>query len=143
MRIEDDTSAYLDSDVRDVVVPPAAVGLAVGTPQVFRSRNAREWRTLDRDVQAIPVASREFGRAEQLLIRVPLRTGDAAKVSAVLTSRFGSIMRELEIAPGPVADFWQLELPLAGLATGEYRVEITAVESSSAVKERVVFRVMP
>jgi hypothetical protein len=28
MRIEDDTSAYLDSDVRDVVVPPAAVGLA-------------------------------------------------------------------------------------------------------------------
>ena len=44
--------------------------VALGTPEVFRARNAREFRALEAQA-AVPVASREFSRTERLLIRFP------------------------------------------------------------------------
>jgi hypothetical protein len=68
MSIQDAASQVLDQDVREVSVRDLRGDVAVGTPQVLRARNAREFRTLDA-LEAVPVASREFSRTERLLIR--------------------------------------------------------------------------
>src|SRR5262249_10071107 len=68
MEIQDVTLQVLDRDVRDISVRDLRGDVAVGTPEVLRARNAREFRTLDADA-AVPVASREFSRTERLLIR--------------------------------------------------------------------------
>src|SRR5947207_4739351 len=68
MSIEDAASQALDQDVRDISVRDLRGEVAVGTPEVLRARNAREFRALEADAAA-PVASREFSRTERLLIR--------------------------------------------------------------------------
>ena len=54
--------------MRELSVRDLRGEVAIGTPQVLRARNAREFRTLEAEA-AVPVASREFSRTERLLIR--------------------------------------------------------------------------
>jgi VWFA-related protein len=143
MTIEDAASQVIDRDVRDIVVRDLRGEVAIGTPQVMRARNARELRTLDEQA-AVPVVSRAFSRAEQLLVRVPVygRTG-TPRVSARLLNRAGQEMRELSIAsPGPdgVEAF---SVPLAGLAVGDYAIEVKATDAAGEAKDRIAFRVTP
>ena len=93
---------------------------------------------------AVPVASREFSRAERLLIRFPAYgpTDAVPKVSAKLLSRSGQAMRDLIVEPAstPGGDN-EIDLSLASLAAGEYMVEITASTSAGDAKDRIAFRV--
>ena len=93
------TAQVLDSDVRDFSVPEFRKPVSLGTPEILRARNAREFRLIDADA-AVPVASREFSRAERLLIRFPAYApSDAApSLSAKLLNRSGQTMRELSVA---------------------------------------------
>jgi hypothetical protein len=118
--------------------------VTIGSAEVFRARSAREYRALAGDPNAAPVASRQFSRAERLLIRVPVYAAAAPPpaVSARLVSRFGSALRDLDVARAD-GDAYQIDLPLAGLAAGEYSVELTASAGSGAVKENVPIRVTP
>src|SRR6266850_1608472 len=68
MSIQDAAEEVLDQDVRDISIRDLRGEVAIGTPEVLRARNAREFRTLDMEA-AVPVASREFSRTERLLIR--------------------------------------------------------------------------
>jgi VWFA-related protein len=140
--IEDADARILDTDVRDVTVGVATGPVAFGTVEVLRLRNARDFRAAAADVAAPPVVGREFTRADRLLLRVPAY-GSALSVSAQLVSRLGRIMRELTVSPGPAADLYQVDLPLAGLAVGEYRVELTAATDAARAAERLTFRVVP
>jgi hypothetical protein len=145
MRIEDDRAEYLDFDVRDVDVGAPERPVALGTAQVFRTRNAREYRAVAGDLNAVPAASREFSRAERLVIRVPVSVGGAGvpAVTATLANAFGQVMRTLTAAPGPSPDLQQIDLPLAGLVAGDYRLEITAAAPLGAAREAVSLRVLP
>ena len=66
---------------------------------MLRSRNAREFRSLD-VAAAVPVVAREFSRTERLLIRFPAYgPSDAAPdVSAKLLGRMGHALRELTVS---------------------------------------------
>src|SRR4030095_1319823 len=88
MSIQDAASQQLDQDVREISVRDLRGEVAVGSLQILRARNAREFRALDADA-AVPVASREFSRAERLLIRFPAYgPSDAApSLSAKLLKR--------------------------------------------------------
>jgi hypothetical protein len=145
MRIEDDRAEYLDFDVRDVDVGVPDRPVVIGTAQVFRTRNAREYRAVASDANAVPAASREFSRAERLVIRVPVFAGEAGVpvVTATLASAFGQVMRTLAAAPGPSAGVYQIDLLLAGLVAGDYRLEITAAGLLGAAREVVSLRVLP
>jgi hypothetical protein len=144
MRVEDEEARRLDTDVRDVSVGPLAGPMALGTAQVFRARTAREWRALEGNPEAVPVASREFSRGEQLLVRVPVyAAGRSPALAAALVSGLGGMMRSLPVAARPGTDLQQVEVPLAGLVAGEYRLELTAEDAGVAAKEVVVFRVTP
>ena len=142
MSIQDAASQVLDQDVRELSVRDLRGDVAIGTPQVLRARNAREFRTLDAEA-AVPVASREFSRTERLLIRFQAYGpgGASPAVSAKLLGRAGHAMRDLTVAPASTPGDNAIDLPLAGLAAGEYMIEVTATSGAGGVKDRVGFRV--
>jgi VWFA-related protein len=143
MAIEDATARVLDTDVRDVVVRPLAGPIALATPQVLRSRTAREHRQLEASAQAVPVAARQFSRLERLWIRTAAYAADdEPRVSARLLSAIGGQMRTLDVRSAPAGGS-QVDLPLAGLAAGEYSVEFAAANGASQATETVTFRVTP
>ena len=64
-------------------------------------------------------------------------------MSARLLSTVGGVMRTLAIEPTAIADIHQVDVPLAGLAVGEYSVQFSAAAAGRVVSETVTFRVAP
>jgi VWFA-related protein len=143
MSIQDAASQQLDTDVREVTVGGFPGTLTLGTLQVLRARNAREFRAVAASREGVPVVSRQFSRSERLLIRIPTDAGSGVPaVSAGLVSRFGA-RRDLEVAGWPDSKGYQVDVPLAGLAAGEYVVEVTATNADGTARDSVAFRVTP
>ncbi len=141
MSIQDVASSVIDQDVRELSVRDLTGEVAVGSLEVLRARNAREFRALDAGTAA-PVASREFSRTERLLIRFTAY-GDARAlpaVSARLLDQLGHTMRALDVASTSTENH-AIDLPLAGLAPGEYAIEVTAASGGREATERLAFRV--
>jgi VWFA-related protein len=137
--VEAESSEVLDTETREVTVPDlTGPGAAVGTPQLLRARTARDVQQIKNDPAAVPTAAREFSRTERLVIRVPAYgPGGAVSVSARLLNRAGQPMSDLPVAPSGIPDIQQLEMGLAGLAAGEYLLEIKAGDSTELVGFRV------
>jgi VWFA-related protein len=145
MTIQDVAAQEIDRDVRELSIRDLRGGVAIGTPEVLRSRNAREFRTLD-VAAAVPVVAREFSRTERLLIRFPAYgPSDAAPdVSAKLLGRMGHALRDLTVSRASTPGGENaIDLPLAGFAVGDYTIEVTAVSGSADAKDRLGFRVTP
>jgi hypothetical protein len=145
MSIEDSAEDQIDSDVRDISVRDLRGAVVLGTPEVLLARNAREFRALDADPKAVPVATRVFSRTERLMIRVPAYTPDGQPVvSATLMSRSGQAMRTLAVTRGAGSDpVNQVDLPLAGLASADYMIEFEVKNPAGQAKETLGFRVTP
>ncbi len=149
MSIEDAAARVLDTDVRELVVAPLSSAVSLGTPRVFRTRTAREFAALESDPAAAPVAARAFGRVERLLMRVPVFSAGApaaageVTVTATLLNRMGQTMRRLPVTHRDATGVAVSDLPLAGLAAGEYSVQWRAAGGSAEVLETVSFRVVP
>jgi hypothetical protein len=140
LSVEGAASQVLDTETREIAVPDlTASDVIIGTPEVLRARTARDYQQLKNDPDAVPLPSREFSRTDRLLIRVPAYgPGNIAPtLAAHLLNRGGQVMSELQIGPSAAPDIQQLDLPLAGLAAGEYLLEIKAGD----LKELVGFRV--
>jgi hypothetical protein len=132
----------LDTETREIAVPDlTASEIVLGTPQVLRARTARDYQQIKGDPDPVPVPSREFSRTDRLLVRVPVYgPGNTSPVlSAHLLNRGGQAMSELQVGPSGSPDVQQIDLPLAGLAAGEYLLEMKAGD----LKELVGFRVTP
>jgi VWFA-related protein len=140
MSILDSAQQAIDSDIRSISVRDMRSGLLIGTPEVLRARNAREFRALDTGL-AVPVSSREFSRSERLRIRFYVYGPDDSpvSVSARLLSRMGP-MRDLPTTVSS-AGMHEIDLSLAGLATGEYFVELSAKGQNGETKDAIDFRV--
>ncbi len=144
MSIEDAASRVVDTDVRDVVVGPLSGPLVLGTAEVLRASNARAFRALAADPAAAPAAARVFSRTERLLIRVPVYAADqSASLKASLASKPGTSMRALTVTRSSRPDLYEVDLPLAGLAAGDYVVELTAKSPAGDANDIVAFRVTP
>ncbi len=148
MAIESSSGTALDTDYRTLSVPSLQVNKPTfATPQVLRTRTARQFADVSQNPDATPSASRTFSRTERLLVRVPVYTdGDASPVvTAKLLNRRGSAMRDLEsVAASLPHGVIQFDLPLAALAPEEYRVELAAANPTGPrdeVKEILIFRV--
>jgi VWFA-related protein len=142
LSVEGSASQVLDTETREIAIPDlTAAAVVFGTPQVLRARTARDYQQLKIDPDPVPVPVREFSRTERLLVRVPAYgPGDTVPaLSARLLNRGGQAMSELQIGPSGSPDVQQIELSLAGLAAGEYLLEIKAGD----VRELVGFRVTP
>jgi hypothetical protein len=142
MKIQDAASLEVDSDVREITVRDLRGKVTIGTPEFLRARNAREFRTLDNDPEAVPVSSRQFSRTERLLVRFPAYSPDGEKpsVSARLLNRMGQPMRTLEVRPAADGEH-ETDIALAGLATGDYQLELSATSPAGKTTEVLSFRV--
>jgi VWFA-related protein len=142
MSIQDPAEQVLDQDVRDISIRDLRGDVAIGTPEVLRARNAREFRALDVEA-AVPVAAREFSRTERLLIRFQAYGADGAApdITARLLGRTGHPIRDLTVAPAATPGETAIDLPLAGFAAGEYTIEVTAKSGARDASDRVGFRV--
>jgi VWFA-related protein len=134
----------LDTETREITVPDLTSAQALlGTPEVHRARTAREFQQLKADADAVPTTTREFSRTDRLLIRVPAYgpAGTSPVLNVHLLNRAGAPMSELQTSPSPASSAQQIDLPLAGLAPGEYLVEIKSGAAGDESKELVGFRV--
>jgi len=148
MVLQSSSGASLDTDYRGISVPNLRVTRPTfATPQVLRTRTARNFAETSQNAEAVPVASRTFSRTERLLIRVPAYgpNNTAPVVTARLLNRRGIPMRQLELVDAPLPPgVLQFDLPLASLAPDEYRVELTAdnpTGNKDEAKELLPFRV--
>ncbi len=142
LSVEGSASQVLDTETREIAVPDlTGAEIVLGTPQLFRARTVRDFQQVKSDPDAVPHPAREFSRTDRLLIRAPAYGpgGTAPALTAHLLNRGGQAMSELQVGPSPSPDVQQMELPLAGLAAGEYLLEIRAGD----LKELVGFRVTP
>jgi VWFA-related protein len=133
--------AIIDGDRRRLQVPDLARDTALGTPRVFRGRTAREIGALRNDAAAIPLAAREFSRAERLLIRFDFYNGDRSQPRAMLLNRTGQRLSALPVTAASAGGTHDIEFGLGSVAAGDYVVEIAAGETSE-VKALVAFRVV-
>lgn len=143
LTIQGPDAEVLDSLTQSIVVPDLTTPqTALGTPAMFRGRTARAIQDIRANPQALPTTAREFNRTERVLIKVPAYGpgGSTPTVTARLLNRSGEPMSELPVvaAPGVPA---AIEVPLAGLAVGDYLVEIVATGEAGQATELVGFRV--
>jgi VWFA-related protein len=140
MSIQDAASTVLDQDVREMSVRDLKGEVAIGTPEIMRARTAREFRALE-TAAAVPVSSREFSRAEHLLIRFRAYgpAGAAPSVAAQLLDRMGHAMRALTVTPA--GDSYTIDLPLAAFAPGDYAIEVKAANGAREASDRTAIRV--
>jgi hypothetical protein len=139
LSVEGAASQVLDTETREIAIPDLTGDTTFGTPLVYRARTARDFQQIKADPQAMPIATREFSRADRLLVRVPIYGpgGTVPMLGAHLLNRNGQSMSELVIAASGAPDTQQVELPLSALAPGEYILEIKAGD----LRELVGFRV--
>jgi hypothetical protein len=135
----------LDTDVRDIRIPDlTAVQIALSTPTVYRSATAREFQALAANPSPVPTASRDFRRTERLLVRFDAYAPGAEIpiVTARVLNRAGTGMADLQVrAPVSPSTFYQLDLPLAGFAAGEYLIEVKAKGVEGEATELVAVKI--
>jgi len=144
LSVEGAASQVLDTEVREITVPDmTSPTSAIGTPEVFHARTVRELTQLKADADPIPVTAREFTRMDRLMVRVPAYGpgGTPAALSVHLLNRAGQAISELPVVAAPKAGEQQFELPLAGMAAGEYLFEIKTTGEGGEAKELLGFRV--
>ena len=124
LAVQGDHGETLDTDVRELKVPDmTAPQVSLSTPAVFRSGNAREFQALTANPAPVPTANREFRRTERLLLRFEAYAPatEVPAVTAQVLNRAGNKMVDLPVrAPQAPGRYYQLDLPLAGFAAGEY-----------------------
>jgi VWFA-related protein len=135
----------LDTEVRDLRIPDlTGVQVGLGTPAVFRSGSAREFQALASNPSPVPTASREFRRTDRLLVRFEAYAPgiEQPAITAQVLNRAGTRMVDLPVRPPDApGTFYQLDLPLAGFAAGEYLVEIRAKGADGEAKELVPLKI--
>jgi VWFA-related protein len=143
LSVEGAGAGVIDSEVREIVVPDlTTTQTTLGTPAVFRARTPRELQQLKTDAQAVPATTREFSRMDRIFVRVAAYGAGSPAVSAHLLNRAGQPMSELTVTP-PVAPATDsvIDVPVAGIAPGEYIIELKATGESGEAKELIGIRV--
>ena len=143
MVVESARGQVVDSATRDLTVPDyVRTQVSIGTPRVYHVRTARELTAIKNNANAVPSTGREFSRAERMFIRFEAfaNGGTTPDVTARLLNRTGQPMADVPVQTAGGQPF-QVDLPLASLAAGEYLVELNAKTPSGSAQEMVAFKV--
>jgi VWFA-related protein len=135
----------VDTEIREVEAPDfTAPQVQIGTPAVFRATTARAFQAMRSDPARVPTADREFRRTDRLLLRFNVFGPGESKpaVTARILNRAGGAMSPLTVQPSGDGATCEIDLPLAGLVSGEYLVEIKAKGADSEATELVPVRIV-
>ena len=129
----------MDRETRSVDAPPAEGPLRLSAV-VHRAATAAEARTLLASDAPI-YAGREFVRTDRLLIRVHAygKADQAATISGRLIDRRGATLLPLAIGGSPEA--WQVDLPLASIAPGDFALVFEAQSGGQRAEAIVPLRI--
>ena len=143
LSVEGAGSGVLDSEVRDIVIPDlTSTQTSLGTPMLFRARTPRELQQLKADAQAVPATMREFSRTDRVFMRVAVYGAGAPTLSVHMLNRAGQTMSEVPVtAPAAAGTDAMVDVPLAGIAPGDYIIEVRATGEGGEAKELIGFRV--
>ena len=124
-------------DVPDFATAP----LAIATPVLYRARTPIELRAIQNAAPA-PFAGRQFDRTDRVIVRFDVFGPSAADatVTVALLSRLGAKLANMPLRKttnGP----YEIDLPIASVARGEYVFEIDASHGSDQAKALLSFRV--
>jgi VWFA-related protein len=143
MVVESARGQVVDSSTRDVTVPDfLQTQVSLGTPRVYRVRTVRELTQIKNNPNAAPTPGREFSRAERVFVRIPAfaNGGAVPDVTAHLLNRSGQPMADVSVQAVAGQPF-QIDVPLASLAAGEYVLQVDAKTGSGSAQEMIAFRV--
>jgi VWFA-related protein len=135
----------VDTEVRNVTVPDfTSPQVHISTPAVFHASTAREFQSIRNSAAAVPTAGRDFRRTERLLLRFSVfGPGDSnPAVSCRILNRIGGAMVEIPVPPSADGIAYEIDLPLAGLVSGEYVVEVKAKGADSEAAELIPLRIV-
>jgi len=133
----------IDSSEQDITVPDYThTQVSIGTPRVYRARSAYEMTQVRNNPNVAPTVDREFSRTERLLVRFDAYAANGATpaVTAKLLNRGGQSMADVPVQTVAGKPF-QMDVPLASLAAGQYLLEIDAKTPSGAAQQMIAFRV--
>jgi VWFA-related protein len=134
----------IDRDKRTIIVPdPAAAKLWIGSPVVISTTGPIEWRALKDNPSPVPSATREFTRGERLLIRFEVygANSKSATVSARLKTSRGAPLTTIRVDSNPAGGY-EIDLPLATIARGEFLLSIEANYADERAEALVPLRVL-
>jgi hypothetical protein len=126
---EGSSGQSLDTEERELQVPDfTAVGPMVTIPEIYRARTARELQQIRESGAALPTASHQFSRGDQLLLRFRAYGpgGTTPEMAVRLRNSQGELISNLP-SPQQRSDGRLEALFLPGsLAPGVYLIEIEA-----------------
>jgi VWFA-related protein len=134
----------LDREDRTIEVPDlTAPQVAISTPRVFRARTAREVQAITADGNLTPVISREFSRAERLIVRFDVYAAgtETPKTTATLLNRGGDKIADVPVTPAGAGGTHAFELGLNSIPAGEYLIQIDAAGGSGNAQEVLAIRI--
>lgn len=146
LSVRDSGGEVLERDVRRISVPDfSRQQLSVSSPMLLRARSAMELKALLADPDAPPHIGREFRRTERLLVRFEVygSSAGAATIAARLMTRAGAALVKLPVTKiSGRAGRYQIDLPLASAARGEYMIAIEISSEGEQVQSVVPLRVI-
>lgn len=143
MIVESARGQVVDSTTRDLTVPDfSRTQVALATPRVYRVRTARDLLLVKKDPNAPPTPGREFSRTERVFVRVDAfaSQGTTPDVTAKLLNRAGQPMADVPVT-ATAGQPYQIDLPLAPLAAGEYVLQVEAKTPNGTAQQMVGFKV--
>jgi VWFA-related protein len=145
LTVRDAAGTILDEDRRPFTVPDlSGPQLALSAPVLLRARTVADARILAEGRQASPFAGREFNRTDHVFVRFTVYGVPAseATASARLTTKAGVSLLELPIAKmAGTETTYQVELPLASIARGDYLIAVAAAHGEERARALVPLRV--
>ena len=141
--VRDEHGETIDQDTRQLSISDLAqAALTLSSPIVIVARNASELKNVGGN--GVPYAGREFSRTDRMFVRFAVygeSAGDAL-VSARLLSRTGDELRKLSISSSRAGmTGYEIEVPLASLARGEFLIAIDATAGDDRAEALVPLRV--
>jgi VWFA-related protein len=145
--VRDGDGNTVDEDTRSIMVPDySGTGLAISVPVLLRARNAADAKAIASAHQPMPFAGREFVRTDRVFVRFAVYGQAAAQalVSVQLTSRTGSPLLALPVTALIDGEpKYQIDLPLASNARGDYLIAVEAAHGDEKARMLVPLRVVP
>ena len=143
MIVENAGGQVIDSSTQSMTVPDyARTQVSFSTPRLYRARTARQALMVRNNLETPPTASREFSRAERLIVRLDAYATGGAKpeVTAKLLNRAGAAMADVPIQTAEGKPYL-IDFPLASLAAGEYIIQVDAKTASGTAQQMIGFKV--
>jgi VWFA-related protein len=137
------TGSLSDRQDSTLEVPDfASAPLSIATPVLFRARTPVELRAIQGTTPPPPFAGRQFERTDRIIVRFDVFGPSAADatVTVTLLSRQGARLAAMPLRK-TAAGGYEIDLPIASVARGEYVFEIAASHGADQAKTLLSFRI--